>query len=60
MSGTEAAPFTALAPVSAVMLAFVLLGEPIGFNQIAGIACVLAAVSGLAFAGSRRKFIEGK
>ncbi|ANK86592.1 MULTISPECIES: DMT family transporter [Rhizobium] len=60
VSGTEAAPFTALAPVSAVMLAFVLLGEPIGFNQIAGIACVLAAVSGLAFAGSRKKFIEGK
>ncbi|WP_434732824.1 DMT family transporter [Rhizobium sp. YTUHZ044] len=60
VSGTEAALFTALAPVSAVMLAFVILGEPIGFNQIAGIACVLAAVSGLAFAGSHRKFIEGK
>ncbi|MBX4905800.1 MULTISPECIES: DMT family transporter [Rhizobium] len=60
VSGTEAALFTALAPVSAVMLAFVLLGEPIGLNHIAGIACVLAAVFGLAFAGSHRKFIEGK
>ncbi|MBX5039943.1 DMT family transporter [Rhizobium lentis] len=60
VSGTEAALFTALAPVSAVMLAFVILGEPVGFNQIAGIACVLAAVSGLAFAGNHRKFIEGK
>ncbi|ARQ11048.1 DMT superfamily inner membrane transporter protein [Rhizobium etli] len=60
VSGTEAALFTALAPVSAVMLAFVLLGEPVGFNQIAGIACVLAAVFGLAFAGNHRKLIEGK
>ncbi|TLX14087.1 DMT family transporter [Rhizobium sp. MHM7A] len=60
VSGTEAALFTALAPVSAVMLAFVILGEPVDFNQIAGIVCVLAAMSGLAFAGSHRKFIEGK
>ncbi|EJC80423.1 putative permease [Rhizobium leguminosarum bv. trifolii WSM2297] len=53
VSGTEAALFTAVAPVSAVMLAFLILGEPIGLNQIAGIACVLAAMLGLAFAGSR-------
>ncbi|MBB2753805.1 UNVERIFIED_ORG: drug/metabolite transporter (DMT)-like permease [Rhizobium aethiopicum] len=53
VSGTEAALFTAVAPVSAVMLAFLILGEPIGFNQIAGIACVLAAVLGLALAGRR-------
>ncbi|MDR9759180.1 DMT family transporter [Rhizobium redzepovicii] len=53
VSGTEAALFTAVAPVCAVMLAFLILGEPIGLNQIAGIACVLAAVLGLAFAGSR-------
>ncbi|MBY3594748.1 DMT family transporter [Rhizobium bangladeshense] len=60
VSGTEAALFTALAPVSAVMLAFVILGEPVGFNQIAGVVCVLAAMSGLVFAGSHRKIIEGK
>ncbi|MBY3041724.1 DMT family transporter [Rhizobium leguminosarum] len=53
VSGTEAALFTALAPVSAVMLAVIILGEPVGLSQIAGIACVLAAVLGLAFAGSR-------
>ncbi|WHO74859.1 DMT family transporter [Rhizobium sp. BT03] len=53
VSGTEAALFTAVAPVSAVMLAFLILGEPIGLTQIAGIACVLAAVLGLALAGSR-------
>ncbi|WP_049736259.1 DMT family transporter [Rhizobium ecuadorense] len=53
VSGTEAALFTAVAPVCAVMLAFLILGESIGLNQVAGIACVLAAVLGLAFAGSR-------
>ncbi|RFB92731.1 EamA family transporter [Rhizobium leguminosarum bv. trifolii] len=53
VSGTEAALFTSVAPVSAVMLAFLILGEPLGLNQIAGIACVLAAVLGLAAAGSR-------
>ncbi|MDR9781869.1 DMT family transporter [Rhizobium redzepovicii] len=53
VSGTEAALFTAVAPVCAVMLAFLILGEQIGLNQIAGIACVLAAVLGLACAGSR-------
>ncbi|NEJ82945.1 EamA family transporter, partial [Rhizobium leguminosarum] len=36
VSGTEAALFTALAPVSAVMLAFIILGEPVGLSQIAG------------------------
>ncbi|MGO7258984.1 EamA family transporter, partial [Rhizobium brockwellii] len=53
VSGTEAALFTAVAPVSAVMLAFIILGESVGLHQLAGIACVLAAVLGLAFAGSR-------
>ena len=53
VSGTEASLFTALAPVSAVVLAFVVLVEPVGLNQVAGIACVLAAVLGLALAGSR-------
>ncbi|MBY5736435.1 DMT family transporter [Rhizobium leguminosarum] len=59
VSGTEAALFTALAPVSAVMLAFIILGEPVGPSQIAGIACVLAAVLGLAFAGSRSVKLAG-
>ncbi|MBY3226433.1 DMT family transporter [Rhizobium laguerreae] len=59
VSGTEAALFTALAPVSAVTLAFAILGEPVGLNQIAGIACVLAAVLGLAFAESRRMKLAG-
>ncbi|MGO7039875.1 DMT family transporter [Rhizobium acaciae] len=59
VSGTEAALFTALAPVSAVMLAFVILGEPVGLSQIAGIACVLAAALGLAFAGSRPVKLAG-
>ncbi|MGO8148085.1 DMT family transporter, partial [Rhizobium leguminosarum] len=34
VSGTEAALYTALAPVSAVMLAFIILGEPVGLSQI--------------------------
>ncbi|RWY87353.1 DMT family transporter [Rhizobium leguminosarum] len=59
VSGTEAALFTAVAPVSAVMLAFIILGEPVGLSQIAGIACVLAAVLGLAFAGSRTVKLAG-
>jgi drug/metabolite transporter (DMT)-like permease len=53
-SGVEASLFTALAPVSAVALAFLLLGEPVGLNQLIGMACVLSAVFGLAFAGRRR------
>ncbi|MBY3464422.1 DMT family transporter [Rhizobium laguerreae] len=59
VGGTEAALFTALAPVSAVMLAFIILGEPVGLSQFAGIACVLAAVLGLAFAGSRSVKLAG-
>lgn len=47
VSGTEASVFTALAPVSAVAFAFLLLGEPVGIFQVAGITCVLAAVLGL-------------
>ncbi|NRP71968.1 hypothetical protein ILFOPFJJ_02861 [Ensifer psoraleae] len=49
VSGTEASVFTALAPVSAVFLAFAMLGEPISANQLIGIACVLAAVLSLGF-----------
>lgn len=48
VSGAEASLFTAVAPVSAVLLAAVLLGEPVSGNQIAGIGCVLVAVAGSA------------
>jgi len=47
VSGTEASVFTALAPVSAVLFAFLLLGEPVGLHQLLGIGCVLGAVLGL-------------
>lgn len=47
VSGTEASVFTALAPVSAVFFAFLLLGEPVGTHQLLGIGCVLCAVLGL-------------
>jgi drug/metabolite transporter (DMT)-like permease len=44
VGGTEAALFTALAPVAALLLAALLLDEPVGTRQLAGIAFVLAAV----------------
>jgi len=54
VSGAEASLFTAIAPVSAVIFAFVLLGEPVGPHQVAGIGCVLAAVLDLALKGRGR------
>ncbi|MFZ6723735.1 DMT family transporter [Undibacterium sp. Ji49W] len=51
VSGSEAALFTALAPVSAVMLAMVLLGEPVSRNQLIGIVCVLIAIGGMSLVG---------
>ena len=47
VSGVEASLFTAVAPVSALLMAFAILGEPLSFHQIAGVACVLTAVLGL-------------
>ncbi|SDF01215.1 EamA-like transporter family protein [Massilia sp. PDC64] len=44
VGGTEAALFTALAPVAALLLAALLLDEPVNARQLAGIAFVLAAV----------------
>ena len=44
VSGVEASLFTALAPVTAVLLAVAVLGEMIGPLQIAGIGLVLGAV----------------
>ncbi|QOT76321.1 DMT family transporter [Cupriavidus basilensis] len=46
-SGSEAALFTALAPVSAVVLAVVLLGERVSVAQVTGVGCVLLAVASL-------------
>ena len=45
--GAEAAPFTAVAPVSAVLLAFAFLGEAVSLNQMIGIGCVLVAMLSL-------------
>ncbi|MES2038554.1 MAG: DMT family transporter [Pseudomonadota bacterium] len=53
VSGSEAALFTALAPVSAVVLAVVALGEVVSNSQITGIACVLLAIGGMALFGKR-------
>lgn len=47
-SGAEASLFTALAPVSAVLLAALLLGEAVSAGQILGVGCVLVAVFSLA------------
>ncbi|MEK7320693.1 MAG: DMT family transporter [Pseudomonadota bacterium] len=52
VSGAEAALFTAVAPVSAVVLAAALLGEQIGQSQIIGIGCVLVAVFSLGMSQS--------
>jgi len=52
ISGTEAALFTALLPVSAVALSALVLHEAIGVAQLIGIACVLGAIA-VAATGSR-------
>ena len=44
LTGMQAALTTALLPVSAVLLSALLLGEPVGGLQIAGMACVVGAV----------------
>lgn len=48
ISGAQAALFTALSPVSATLLASIILHEAITPSQLAGMACVLAAVAILA------------
>lgn len=48
VSGSDAALFTAIAPVSAVLLAALLLGEALSASQLTGMACVLGAVLVLA------------
>ncbi|KDD11378.1 EamA-like transporter family protein [Bordetella bronchiseptica MBORD707] len=53
-SASEAALFTALAPVAAVLLAALALGETVGPRQAAGIGCVLAAVLALRPGGDKQ------
>lgn len=50
VTGAEASLFTAVAPVSAVLLAVALLGETVSVSQMIGIACVLVAVLSLGLA----------
>jgi drug/metabolite transporter (DMT)-like permease len=54
VSGMEASLFTALAPVSATLLAGTVLHETVTPQQLAGMACVLAAVASLAWRAPRR------
>lgn len=64
VSGGEASLFTAFAPVSAVVMAVTILGEPLGLAQIAGITCVLGAVvlatGGMASARYREGAKQGR
>ena len=53
VSAGRAALYTAVLPVSALVLAALVLHEPIGARQLAGAACVLAAIA--ASAGPRRR-----
>lgn len=55
VAGSEAALFTAMAPVAAVVLAFFVLGETVSHHQLAGIGAVLLAVFSLAIASRGRK-----
>lgn len=54
VSGAEASLFTAVAPVTALLLAVVLLGERVEWNQVLGIACVLMAVLCVGWPGAPR------
>jgi drug/metabolite transporter (DMT)-like permease len=49
VSGTEAALFTALSPISATLLANTFVHDAITPPQLAGMACVLAAVASVAW-----------
>jgi drug/metabolite transporter (DMT)-like permease len=51
LKGAEAALFTALLPVSALILAALWLGESISLAQVGGAACVLGAVGLASLAG---------
>lgn len=45
VSGSEAATFTAVAPLTAVALAALVLGEPVGWAQALGMAAVMLAIA---------------
>jgi len=49
VSGSEASVFTAVAPLTAVTLAALVLGEQIGWVQIVGVATVILAIFVLTF-----------
>lgn len=53
VAGSEAALFTAMAPVAAVVLAYFVLGETVSTYQLIGIGAVLLAVFSLAFAPAK-------
>lgn len=55
LTGAQAALFTALLPVSALVLAACLLGESVGVAQLAGTFLVLAAVGLTAWDSGRRE-----
>jgi len=61
VSGAEASLFTAFAPVSALLLAVLMLDEQVGWQQTAGVGCVLAAVLLLGWSSSKdaRKILSG-
>ncbi|QGZ39364.1 EamA-like transporter family protein [Pseudoduganella flava] len=50
---SEASLMTAVAPVAALALAALVLGEPVTASQVAGAACVLGAVLAFGLAGRR-------
>ena len=54
VSGGEAATFTAIAPLTAVALAAVFLGESIGLSQLLGMVTVIAAILVLSLPVRRR------
>jgi drug/metabolite transporter (DMT)-like permease len=53
-SAARAALYTAVLPVSAVALAALVLGEPVGARQAIGVGCVLAAIAANDAGGRRR------
>jgi drug/metabolite transporter (DMT)-like permease len=52
-TAARAALYTGVLPVSAVLLAALVLGEPVGPRQLLGLGCVLAAIALSALGGPR-------
>lgn len=53
VSGSEASLFTAVAPVTAVLMAGLLLGEAVTPRHLVGIVCIIAAVVGVVLLPAR-------